>query len=141
MKAILTLLLIIFSLYSYSQYCIPKIYQSNYSEEYIYDTIQNDYVILETLCDSIKIEIDTISNTFMFIQQVDSNICLIREFSINNFEFQREEQMYYFFVEEMQLPKQFSRKHIIYFSLSDSLITIVLENQYSICYFLVSETP
>jgi len=135
MKLQLTFIFIVLSLFAYPQY-YTSTYQSNYYEEYIYDTLQNDFVLSESFCDNVEVQIDTVYNTFLFIQQVDSNIYLKREFTINNFDFNEEEKLYYFFVEEAKLPKEFSRPHIIYFSTLDSLITIVLENRYSICYFL-----
>lgn len=135
MKLKLLLLFLLFTTYTYPQYT-SQLYNSKYCEEYIYNDSIKEYVLSESFCDSIEIEIDTIYNNILFLQQLDSIFYLKREFTINDFDYDNEEELYSFFVQETEIPEEYSRNHIIYFSIPDSIITIVLEYQYSICYFL-----
>lgn len=137
LTSLLTFLLI--SLFAYPQ--IPNIYNSRYCEEYIYNDTIGDYELSEKFCDSVEIEIDTIFNSILIIRKIDSIFSLKRNFNINFFDYDNEEELYSFFVDEIDIPEEYSREHIIYFSVPDSLVTIVLENEYSICYFLDDFNP
>lgn len=127
-------LLLLFLLLSICVY--PQSYKSTYCEEYVYNSSNEDYTLSNQCFDSVEIKIDTLYNTILIMQKIDSVFYLKREFRINNFDYNYEEDLYYFFVEETEITEEYSRKYIIYFSVPDSIITIVLEYEYSICYFL-----
>ena len=124
MKKVLTLLFILISTYLQSQE-----YISNFSEIYEYDSLTNNYILKDSSYDAVEILI--IDNEIIISQKIPSKpLCLNCIFSINNKDFNEEEQTYYYFVEEL------NRNYRIEYNLSESTIGLILENQYAICYYV-----